>query len=122
MVKRSVKVRIKDILDAIDEVKDYINSSTFDEYERDPKTRRAVERCIEIISEAVRYLPPELTGAHPDVPWNEIRAIGNILRHNYQRVSDLVIWRTATIHLPRLHTVILEMKGQVDADEATGNS
>ncbi len=118
MVKRTVRVRLQDILNAIDEIDGYLESPGYDAYERDQKTRRAVERCVEIISEASRHIPLELTDKFPNVPWAEMRAIGNFLRHDYQRVADHVIWRTATKHLLSLREVIVEMKLQVECDES----
>ncbi|HEB79602.1 MAG TPA: DUF86 domain-containing protein [Rhodospirillales bacterium] len=43
--------------------------------------RRAVERGIEIISEASRQIPPEMKSNYPDIHWQEIASIGNLLRH-----------------------------------------
>lgn len=117
MVKRSVQIRLQDILNAIDEIGSYLESADFDAYERDAKTRRAVERCVEIISEASRHIPRELTDRFPDVPWAEVRAIGNILRHDYQRVAHHVMWRTATKHVSALRIVIVELEAQVERDE-----
>ena len=50
--------------------------------------RSAVERGIEIISEASRHLGRDLKAQHKDVRWKDIAGIGNILRHDYQRVIN----------------------------------
>jgi Ribonuclease HepT-like len=52
---------------------------------------RTVERAVQIISEAVRALPAELTERHPEIEWEKIASIGNILRHEYQRVDPAKI-------------------------------
>jgi uncharacterized protein with HEPN domain len=106
MVRRSVRIRLKDILTAIDEAAEFIDNADFANYQASLITRRAVERCVEIISEAVRHIPDEMTAKHPSIPWLEVKAIGNRLRHDYQRVDDLVMWRTATRSLPELRVVI----------------
>jgi uncharacterized protein with HEPN domain len=54
--------------------------------------RRAVERELEIISEASRHIPADLQEAAPEVPWREIAGIGIVLRHEYQRVADKIVW------------------------------
>ena len=90
-MKRSHLVRLRDMLDAIEAVAEMIEGADLASYRRDVKLRRAVERCVEIVSEASRRLPPELTGRHLDQPWAEIAAIGNLLRHEYQRVDDLIM-------------------------------
>ena len=46
---------------------------------------------------------------YPDVPWADIIAIGNPLRHEYHRIDDKVLWETATVDLPKLQPIILRM-------------
>ena len=106
MVKRATRIRLHDILTAIDEAVEILDSADFAAYLASLAKRRAVERCVEIISEASRHIPDEMTAKHPGIPWQEIKAIGNRLRHDYQRVDDLVMWRTASRSLPELREVI----------------
>jgi uncharacterized protein with HEPN domain len=73
--------------------------------DREPMLRQAIERNIEIISEASRRLPDTMKARHPEVPWRDIAAIGNILRHEYPAVNR-DIWRIATKDLrPRAAAV-----------------
>jgi uncharacterized protein with HEPN domain len=69
-----------------------------------------VERGIEIISEAVRHLPDELLATRSDMPWAEIRGIGNRIPHEYHRVSPRIIHAVVTDDLPALREAILTMK------------
>jgi uncharacterized protein with HEPN domain len=66
MVRRSQFVRLSDILENIDAVSEMIEGVELGEYRRDLKLRRAVERCVEIISEASRHIPSSLKAGHPD--------------------------------------------------------
>ena len=75
-------------------------------YRRDFMLRRAIERCVEIISEASRHIPTPLKMKYPDHPWDEIASIGNLLRHHYERVDDLIMWKIATQSLPELRPII----------------
>ena len=81
----------------------------FPGYQRDLKLRRAVERCVEIVSEASRYIPEAMKATHPEPPWHEIASIGNLLRHHYEIVDDLIMWKIAIRSLPELRPVILSM-------------
>ena len=101
--------RLHDILQMMDEVEELTAGLDFSAYAADFKVRRAVERCIEIVSEASRHIPPEAKAAYPEVPWPDIAAIGNIFRHEYQRVADPVVWYTATRSLPELRWVVFKM-------------
>jgi len=62
----------------------------------------AVTRCLEIISEASRRLPPEMRDRHPDLPWRAIMDLGNVYRHEYDNVSETLVWRTVRERLSAL--------------------
>jgi uncharacterized protein with HEPN domain len=68
-----------------------------------------VERCVEIISEASRHLPDGTKSAHTDQPWPEIAAVGNLLRHDYQRIDDLIMSKIASRSLPALRPAIVAL-------------
>ena len=70
---------------------------------------RTSERAILIIAEAVKALPTELTRQYPEVEWHAIRGMGNILRHQYERVESEVLWRVIKESLPRLAPVVEQM-------------
>ena len=56
------------------------------------------------------HIRDEIDGmAHSEAPWNAIIGIGNILRHEYQRVDDRRLWEIVTVHLPELRPVIMAM-------------
>jgi uncharacterized protein with HEPN domain len=104
---RSQFIRLSDIRDNIDAVAEMIQGVDFAGYRTDVKLRRAVERYVEIISEASRHIPIQLKNDFPNQPWDEIASIGNLLRHHYERVDDLIMWKIATRSLPDLKPVIL---------------
>lgn len=62
----------------------------------------AIERNLQIIGEAVNHLPAEITDAHPDVPWPQIRGFRNILVHQYFGVDVEVVRDVVETHLPPL--------------------
>ena len=62
----------------------------------------AAERFIERVSEASRRLEPAVKLQEPTIPWGDIAGIGNILRHNYDRVDPVVLWAVLTVDLPEL--------------------
>ncbi len=55
----------------------------------------AVERCLERISEAAPALMP-------DQPWQDVRALGNRLRHDYDDISPNRLWEIVQTDLPSL--------------------
>jgi uncharacterized protein with HEPN domain len=69
---------------------------------------------FETISEAARTLPSELRDQSPEVPWNAIIGIGNVLRHDYQHLDDRRLWDIVTVHLPELRPLIERMLAELE--------
>lgn len=98
-----VKSWLHDILKAISEIESFLEDSTqsFTEYQNDLRTRRAVERNIEIFGEALsRILKFEPTIAISNS--RKIVDTRNRIVHGYDSVSDEVIWGIVTQHMPVL--------------------
>ena len=98
-----IKTWLYDILQSIKEVESYYTDSPriFSEYQKDIKTKRAIERNIEIIGEAVNRILKE----DRDFQINNARQIigtRNRIIHGYDRVSDDMIWSIVINHLPKL--------------------
>ncbi|WP_454041118.1 HepT-like ribonuclease domain-containing protein [Cellulosimicrobium sp. Marseille-Q8652] len=64
--------------------------------------RRAGRSVIVDVSAAADRFPAAFVAAHPDVPWREIRATRNRIAHQYDGVSDEIVWDTLRLHLPDL--------------------
>ena len=82
--------RLTDIITNIDRVRAHLKGVTLGT-EFDAKTRDAVERCLERISEAAKKLGAAVEEAQPNIPWRNIRGLGNVLRHEYDAVDDVAI-------------------------------
>ena len=72
----------------------------------DLRTVYAVTRCLEIISEASRRLPPSLKDRHPSIPWKRMAGAGNVYRHDYEDVAANYVWDTVKLALPPLRAVV----------------
>ena len=104
---RSLVARFSDILDAISGIRQMLDGHDFDSFVATWYLQKATERGLEIISEASRHIPADIKALDDDVPWAEIAGIGNVLRHDYQRVEPLIIWNIVQEHLNPLERVIL---------------
>jgi uncharacterized protein with HEPN domain len=98
------------MLAATADARRFVEGHTPESFAADAMVRRAVERMVEIISEASRHLPPEMKARHPEVPWRAVAGIGNILRHTYERVEDREIWLVVTRDLDPLQAAIEAMR------------
>ena len=113
MAGKTVLTRLHDMRDAINGISETLAGVEFDAYKNAWSTRRATERGIEIISEASRHIPPEMKAKFPEIPWQEIAAIGNLLRHEYAKVDDRIIWNVAQRHLVELEKAVAAMIREV---------
>jgi uncharacterized protein with HEPN domain len=106
---KSPRLRLLHMRDEIESLSNELAGLGFDTYRQSYGLRRITERAIQIVSEAARALPEDLRAHYPEVPWADIIAIGNPLRHEYHRIDDKVLWETATVDLPKLQPVIQQM-------------
>jgi Uncharacterized conserved protein len=107
---RRVDHVLHDILQAIERVEEVTRGKTLQEFEASWQLRWIVQRAIEIISEASRSVSDELTNTQPDIPWPSVRGIGNVMRHDYDALSDPIIWRVIVDELPKLKLAIRAMQ------------
>ncbi|MFZ1756346.1 MAG: DUF86 domain-containing protein [Caldilineaceae bacterium] len=77
----------------------------------------AVTRALEIIGEAANHLSPQFRKQHPDVPWDDIIGMRNIVVHGYFGVDIDVIWRTAQEDIPVLKQQIQQILDSFVEDE-----
>lgn len=93
---------LEDIARAIEEINAFVPSNYgFTQYQSDLKTKRAVERNIEIIGEALSRILKEM----PDIAISHSRKIvdtRNRIIHGYDSVSDDIIWLIVRKYLPVL--------------------
>ena len=103
---RDHESHLRDILQSIDQINEFVGNMTFAIYQRDEKTKAAVERKIQILTEAVIRLETEDPEAYPDIDWKGYRGMGNFLRHSYHRISDEIVWNTVKDDLPLLRRIV----------------
>jgi uncharacterized protein with HEPN domain len=99
---------LTDIIEAIDRIRVVVGDISLEAFEADWQRQWLVQRGVEIISEASRHLTDELKVRHPGIPWGKIAGIGNILRHDYERIAAPVMWKLALVELLPLETVCRE--------------
>src|SRR5579872_2398218 len=117
MPTRSSLLRIHDMLESIRGIERAIKGKSFRDYQRSWVLRSAVERGIEIISEASRHIDRDLKSRHRNVRWADIAGIGNILRHEYQRIDSQIVWRAVRDDLPSLKRALLAMRASLEQSE-----
>ncbi len=102
MSPRNWEIRITDILQCIEHITAYTQDMTQSEFQTGQKTIDAVLPNLEIIGETVRHVPEDVTNKYREIPWDEMRAMRNIVIHEYFGVNLNIIWHTTQVNLPSI--------------------
>jgi uncharacterized protein with HEPN domain len=98
----SIKTRLIDIQQSILEIFDFLGEQRdFYSYQKDLKTKKAVERNLEIIGEAVGRILKTDPSFQLENAKNIIGTRNRII-HSYDNISDEVIWTIVSRDLPKL--------------------
>jgi uncharacterized protein with HEPN domain len=111
------RLRLEDILENIDRIEEYTSGYDYARFLRDRLCRDAVERCLLRIPEAAKKLEGLVEILAPDIPWSNIRAVGNVLRHEYDDVDQAIIWKIVTDGLPPLRSAVEAALAKLSEDD-----
>ncbi len=117
MSPRDWRLRISDILSAIDRIAEYTAGLSHEQFAADQKAIDAVEHNLFVIGEAARHVPPEVRVRHLQIPWADIVGMRNVLAHQYFETSVRIVFDTAERNLPDLALALralLEREGTPD--------
>lgn len=118
MLSDRARVALIDIRDNIRLALGFVAGFSADAFAADRRTFYAVTRCLEIISEAARRLPPSVRNRHAELPWRAIMGAGNVYRHDYDNVVEDIVWQTVTRDLaPLLAVAESELAGSAPPSE-----
>lgn len=104
---RDARRHLRDVLESINNIEAFLGNMDFDVYRGDLKTKSAVERQMQIITEAAVRLGEDGERLCPGVDWKGFRGMGNILRHGYHRIDDKIVWDTIKDELPPVKAAVL---------------
>jgi uncharacterized protein with HEPN domain len=103
-VPPTLEDRLYHLMEAITTIEQILKLKTIQDYEKDPVLQAAVERFLERICEASRYIPNEVRSA--DIPWRRMVDFGNLLRHAYHSIDPRTVWQIATADVPALRAFV----------------
>jgi uncharacterized protein with HEPN domain len=102
-MRRDVRAYLWDVIEAANDITQFVEGATADDYSRNPMLKAAVERKLEIIGEALgqaSHYFPEIAVRITNC--QQIVAFRNRLIHGYSVVSDALVWDVIENDLPNL--------------------
>jgi uncharacterized protein with HEPN domain len=97
------------MLEAIEKIERYAATAGFGDFLNNDMMIDAVVRELEIIGEAARNLSDTFQDKHSEIPWYKIKAMRNVLIHEYFGVNLKVVWDTCKNDMPALKSFIAKV-------------
>ncbi len=113
-MRRDYTLFIKDILDAIDRIEEFIGNMEYGEFIQDDKTSTAVVKKIEIIGEAIKNIPRDVRVEYRAIPWKDIVGMRNKITHNYFKIDYEIVWNVVKEKLPVLKIQIKQVMKEME--------
>ena len=116
MISPRAPLALYHLLDAIRDLEVFLGTATAEEIRANRMRHYAIERCVEIISEATRRLPGGWKEEHPSIPWSDIAGIGSVLRHDYDEVRLEIIVKLRGAPLDDLRAAVVALLQKYDPE------
>jgi uncharacterized protein with HEPN domain len=109
MSKHDPRLTLQQLRDAAREAAAMCGGLTPEALCADRMRTLAVERCFEIIGEAVKRLPPDLCARYPQVPWKKVSGVRDRVVHGYDDIEHQVLLDAVRLQFPLLLTAVAQM-------------
>lgn len=119
-MSRDVRVYLEDIIESCDDVIAFVEGIDYDGFLQDRKTVKAVTYSVLIIGEAAKHVPPDLRARHPEVKWQQITGMRDVVAHAYASVRAEVLWKVARHEVPLLRAHIERILAELPGESPPG--
>jgi uncharacterized protein with HEPN domain/predicted nucleotidyltransferase len=113
LMQRDSRLYVQDILESILKIEEYTYNLSQNEFLQDSQAQDAVIRRLEIIGEATKNLPRNLRLEYPDIPWQRMAGMRDILIHGYFRADLNRVWEVIEQDLPDLKRQISQVLAEM---------
>ena len=118
-MKRDHKLFLKDIIEAMESIENFVEDMDLEELAEDDKTSSAVIRKFEIIGEATKHVPDRIKKRYPEVPWKRMAGMRDRLSHAYFGIDYLLVRDAVKIELPRIKPILRKILAEIEEEEGS---
>lgn len=108
-MKRDYALFVKDVLDAMESIEEFIGDMTLEQLKADEKTSSAVIRKFEIIGEATKSIPGKIKDKYKDIQWKSMAGMRDRLIHAYFGIDYNLVWSAIKTEIPNLKPKIKKL-------------
>jgi uncharacterized protein with HEPN domain len=87
-----------------------------DQLESDLRTQSAILYQIAIMGEATKRLSREFREQHPEVPWDDIAGMRDVVAHQYDRIDLDIVWQVIQRNIPELLNMLVILLPNQDSE------
>jgi len=96
------KIRLQHIIDAINEIQEYLKESNFTIFLENSMMRFACIKQMEIIGEASNHITTALKSKFSEIEWAQIVGMRNVFTHEYFGIDSSLVWQIIMNDIPEL--------------------
>lgn len=108
-MKRNPKIFLLDILESIEKIEKYTKGATEKKFLASDEMQDAVMKRLEVIGEAAKHIPERIKKEYPEIPWQKMGSMRNVLIHEYFGIVMKRVWDTTRKDLPKLKKQIAKL-------------
>ena len=97
---------LNDILNTAQSIEKFVAGMSYDDFAEDQKTVFAVIQGFEIIGEASKNIPIDIQKIYPEVDWQSMMKMRDLLIHHYFGTQYSILWDTIKNRLPGLIEIL----------------
>jgi uncharacterized protein with HEPN domain len=91
-----------DMREAASDIVSFVKGVKYAGFIQNRLIRFAVERQLLVIGEAANHISLKFREVHPEIPWQQMIGLRNVLAHEYGEIKVDRIWNAATVSVPEL--------------------
>ncbi len=113
---RNQDIYLKDIIEAMNKIEEFVEGMVFEEFQNEDKTSSAVIWKFGVIGEATKNIPKEIRIKYSEIPWKLMAGMRDRLIHSYFGIDYKLVWTAIKDDIPKVKTllkkIIEERKGK----------